>query len=402
MALASQPTEGPKAAEAPHYSDAPTSVWLRRFLIGVTILTWAGVAWLALYLISLIGSTFFLIVISCVFAFILYPLVKMLRRVVPLPVAVIITILGMLAFFGLLLFTIGAAVVQQVALMVAFITHLLDPKNINQYQWLVDLLKQFGVTPASLQISGQQIIDLLRGVTGNVLGIALNVVGTVIEVLAATTIVTYLLFDGIRIINWLRTRTPLRYRANVNFLLDTMDEKLGGFLRGQVILAFVMSALLGAGAYFIGVPYIAVYVVIVFVAEFIPIIGGYIAGVVGILFALTVGWQTALIMTVFIILMLGGLEGQVLIPRITGRAVELHPMLTLVALLIGADLFGIPGAIFAAPVAGVLQVIVVSYWTAFRRKNPGEFPEDEPIKTADVPGLDALADQPAAKPAATS
>jgi predicted PurR-regulated permease PerM len=74
--------------------------------------------------------------------------------------------------------------------------------------------------------------------------------------------------------------------------------------------------------------------------------------------------------------MQGGLEGQILAPRIIGGAVGLHPILSVFALLVGTSLFGLLGALFAAPAAGILQTFVRAFWEVWRERHPDQFPAE--------------------------
>ncbi len=156
-----------------------------------------------------------------------------------------------------------------------------------------------------------------------------------------------------------------------------MDHSLGGFIRGQVLLATIMAVIVGIGAFIIGVPYVFLLALIVFICEFIPQIGAYISGAIGVLFALTHGWQVALIYLIFVTVMQAGLDGQVLAPRILGHAVGLHPILSVFALLVGASLFGLLGALFACPAAAILQTFVRAFWDTWRERHPDQFPAEE-------------------------
>jgi len=131
-----------------------------------------------------------------------------------------------------------------------------------------------------------------------------------------------------------------------------------------------------SGAYIIGVPFLVLLLVIVFICEFIPLVGSWISGFIGILFALTQGWQTALIYAIFVSLVQGGLDGQILAPRVFGRAVGLHPMVSLLALLADVQLFGMIGALLACPVAGITQTFITSLWKTWRESHANEFPEE--------------------------
>ena len=122
----------------------------------------------------------------------------------------------------------------------------------------------------------------------------------------------------------------------------------------------------------IGVLYALLLGVLAFVLEFIPILGTLASGVICVLLALTKGWLIALIVLVYFVLV-HILEGDVIGPRIVGKAVGLHPAVALVALIAGGELFGIWGVLLASPVAGVLQAFLVTIWSEWRETHPQEF-----------------------------
>jgi hypothetical protein len=111
--------------------------------------------------------------------------------------------------------------------------------------------------------------------------------------------------------------------------LDMADAKLGHFIRTGILLGILIGAIVGTGAYLIGVPFALLLGVIVAVFEFVPMIGSYISGAIGILFAFTAGWQTGVIMILFTIAAQGVLDGQILMPRIMGKSVDLRRALRL-------------------------------------------------------------------------
>ena len=124
----------------------------------------------------------------------------------------------------------------------------------------------------------------------------------------------------------------------------------------------------------------------VFTLEFIPVVGAYISGAIGIIVAYTSGgWQTAIAMAILVTFLQGILDGQILSPRILGHAVGLHPITSLFALLVGAKLFGFIGAVLSCPIAGILQIIILSCWSLWKAKHPEQFPE---IANPDVQRLE--------------
>jgi len=272
------------------------------------------------------------------------------------------------------------ASLQQLALLVkslqAYFQHLGQQ---GRPQWLTTLAQTLGIGQGQLHVSGQQLVAYLSNAINGVLPLIGNIFNLFVIGLIVASLSVYLMIDGPRIDGWLRRNAPLRYRAHVNFFLDTVERTMGGFVRGAVYMGVLITAIVGAGAYIIGVPFLVLLLVIVFICEFIPVVGSWISGFIGILFALTQGWQTALIYAVFVALVQGGLDGQILAPRVFGRAVGLNPMVSLLALLAGVQLFGMMGALLACPVAGIIQTFITSLWKTWRESHPHEFPEEQPL-----------------------
>jgi predicted PurR-regulated permease PerM len=363
--------------------------WTRRFLIALTILAWFGIAAMVIWGLRLIGAVLLLYAIAALLAFVLFPVAKLLGRVLGRRVAALVVILLVVLAAAALLYTLGAALVQELGILADQLAFLTQPDAVQQIPLLAQLFERFGVNPADVKVPLTDWLGQAFGGYANIASVVGGVVFTAINVVAAITIMTYLLMDGGRIIAWLRTATPLVYRPSINFLLDTLNDKMGGFLRGQLLVVMIITALIGVGAYLIGLPYLVVFIAIVFICEFVPVLGGYVAGAIGVLFGFSHSVSMGLIMLAFTSIMFGVVEGQILIPRITGRAVKVHPLVVLAGLFIGAELFGLPGAIFAPIVTGVLDVLVRALWATYRYLHPEEFPHTPPPEVPPplIPGV---------------
>jgi len=365
------------------------TTWTRRFLIALTLLAWFGILAMVIWGLRLIGAVLLLYSIAALLAFVLYPVVKALGRLVGRQVAALLVMALVVAAAAALIYWLGMALVEQGGVLADRLAFLTQPNAIQQVPWLAHVLQSVGVDPATVRVPVNQWIQEMVDGSGNVAGVVGGVVFALINVVAALTIMTYLLMDGTRLIGWLRGSTPMVYRPSVNFLLDTLNEKMGGFLRGQLLVVVIITVLIGIGAYLIGLPYLAIFIALVFISEFVPVLGGYVAGTIGILFGFSHSVAMGLTMIAFTAIMFGVVEGQILIPRITGRAVQVHPLVVLAGLLIGAELFGLPGALFAPIVTGVLDVIVRALWATYRYLHPEEFPhtpEPEPPPPL-IPGV---------------
>ena len=125
----------------------------------------------------------------------------------------------------------------------------------------------------------------------------------------------------------------------------------------------------------IGVPFPLVLAVLAFVLEFIPMIGLWLVGALCVLVALSQGWQIALL-ALGVAIIASVIEGNILAPRLLGHAVGVHPMVSLFALLAFAELFGLWGALFAAPLAGFAQALATAFWRQWRSNHPEQYPQD--------------------------
>jgi predicted PurR-regulated permease PerM len=365
-------------------NEQPTAVrtiqtWQRRFFIVLTILGWLALVIAIIWGIGKIITPIVLIGFSALIAYLIYPLVRFFQRHMPRVLAILLSILLMLAVIGAVLYFVVVAAVQQFALLIGFVQDLFQhPERHSQFEAFLNNLSTLGLSTQQLHISGQQIAGYLEGAISGIVPILGSIFFLMISLLLVATLAVYFMVDGVRIAYWFRHKTPLKYRKGINMFLDEMDHALGGFIRGQVLLATIMAVVVGIGAFIIGVPYVFLLALIVFVCEFIPQIGSYISGAIGVLFALTHGWQVALIYLIFVTVMQAGLDGQVLAPRILGHAVGLHPILSVFALLVGAGLFGLLGALFACPAAAIIQTFVRAFWDTWRERHPDQFPAEEP------------------------
>jgi predicted PurR-regulated permease PerM len=124
-----------------------------------------------------------------------------------------------------------------------------------------------------------------------------------------------------------------------------------------------------------------------FLLEFIPIIGVFVSGVACVLIALSKGIILALIVLAYFVVV-HVIESDVVGPRIVGHAIGVHPIVSIFALLAGAELFGLWGALFASPVAGVAQAFLVEFWHEWRTLHPAQFPETAHATTPGISGTD--------------
>jgi predicted PurR-regulated permease PerM len=352
-----------------------TSTWLRRFLIALTVLAWMVIIVMLYSFFGIIGTPIVLLLLAAIVAYVLYPLANGLSRFMPRALAIALVYL---LVFGALFFVVYfmlTVVIAQLTALIHTVQVLFQDYQKGRYAQFTSFLTGVGVTQDAIKSSEQTLIAGLGGAAGNVVPLLGNLFTYLIYMVVITSLSVYMLAEGPRVNNWLKNGTPLRFRAEINFFLETVDKEAGGYLRGQILLAAIMAVLVTIGAFVIRVPYAPLIGIIVFIFEFVPQIGAYISGLIGILIAVSQGWQTALIYAVFVTVLQGVLDGQILAPRILGKSVGVNPAVSLIMLFIFGTLFGLWGAFLSAPILGVIQVFIIAYWREWKRRNPAEFPE---------------------------
>ncbi len=206
------------------------------------------------------------------------------------------------------------------------------------------------------------------------------------DVLLVVVLSIYLLVDGQRISAWLRTGMPLRQRARGLFVIETVERVAGGYIRGQIVMCSAIGVLVGLGMWALGVPFAVLLGVVAFFLEFIPFIGPPISAAFAVLLAWPQGWLTiALILGWFVIIHI--LEGYILQPRLVGHSVGVQPTILILAALGAGEVFGLWGALFAAPVTGVALPLIAAVWNSWRTQHPDQFPSEEGPKSEAKPTL---------------
>jgi len=364
-----------------HMSTDPpvsNSIWTRRLLIALTIVAWIAIVCFVFFLIWLVGESFILVLIGGLLAYIIYPFVLLFQRIMPRPLAIFLVYIILLVALTVLVYLVGVSFVQQLVALIDIITHLLSPAGQLQLRPFLDVLQQIGISKEVFTGFGSVLVVQLHGLLSGALPFVGGVFTWIIFAITIATLSVYFILDGSRILKWLRVRTPLKYRDAIGFLVTTGDKAVGGYFRGLLILAIVAG--LGAGVIlkFAGSPFFVLLGVLSFALFFIPMIGGFVAGLLCIIITLPMGWETALIVGVCIIVFQVVILGSILEPRIFNNTVGVHPIIIIFAIFAGIERFGILGALLAVPVAGVTQEIVIAYWKRYQAKNADQFPTEMP------------------------
>ncbi|MCV7389369.1 AI-2E family transporter [Mycolicibacterium porcinum] len=193
-------------------------------------------------------------------------------------------------------------------------------------------------------------------VVGGIVGAGKVVVGAVGGTVIVLVLTAYFLANFARIRASLYRLAPASRRPRTILIGDEIFAKVGGYVLGNILISVITAVLAFTWLMAFDVPYPLLLALLVAVLDLIPIVGSTLAGLIVALVALTVSVPVSLATVVFFIV-LRFAEDYLLVPRIIGRTVQVPPLVTVVAVLLGGALLGIVGALLAIPVAAAILLL---------------------------------------------
>ena len=202
-----------------------------------------------------------------------------------------------------------------------------------------------------------------------------HLLSVLVVMLTGPVIAFYLLADLPRLRARTRALLPPRVLPEVLLVARKMHAVVGGFVRGQIIVATIVGVLTSMGLALLGLPFWAVLGLIAGVSDLVPLIGPVVGGAAAVVVALATRDAVTALWAVAVMVAVQQLESHVISPLVLHRTVKLHPAAVLLALLAGASLGGIFGMIVAAPAVAALKVIISHVWAVYVLGQPAEDPE---------------------------
>jgi predicted PurR-regulated permease PerM len=223
----------------------------------------------------------------------------------------------------------------------------LHKRNIN-----VDLQQQAQEATSNIQHRGSEVAKR----SGKIIAEFLGTVSTIILVLFVTV---YFLYSGQRFTDAITGLFPRRRQRMVRKLTNDYDRIIGSFVRGNLLIAAIIFVVVTVFCSVVGLPYPTLSGLVAGVTSLVPVIGAFLGVVVPVIVAALVKPVLIPVFLVFF-LVLNEVTHKWLYPKIVGDALELHPLVVLIGLLIGAEAAGIAGALLATPLIALLKVTIVA------------------------------------------
>ena len=312
------------------------------------------IAYISYLVLDTIRDTLVLIALATLLSIGLDPLVNLFtKRGVRRGVGVAVVFLGLLVIIAAAIYAIIPPIVNEVGSFVASVPQLITELQTNER--IRELDTRFGVLEA---LSNSNIVQNLgSGAAGGLLTATATVAAIFIDLLIILVLTLYFLAGFPRIKAAGYRLVPASRRARVTDLGDRVLKQMGGFLSGATIIALQAGLVAGVFASIVGLPYPWAIGLGAAVLDFIPVVGPIIVGVSMTLIGFTQGLAIGVIAGIFYLCQ-HLFEAYWLYPRVMRRTVDISTGAVVVAILIGAALLGVTGAILAVPVAAAIMLIV--------------------------------------------
>lgn len=364
-------------------------VW---FAVGVVALAW--VAW------ELLGPVLAVVVppilLAVVIVYLLNPMVTGLEvlgapRLLGTAVAyfIVITVVAVPAVVGLPLLSQQATTIWQE------LPATVDAVASDLEAWLGELGFPVDLDPSLAAedlpafdaiVNSEGSRSALAAIVGGISGLATGLLRLLLVALLGPVIAFYVLVDLPRLRDWSIRHLPPRYRLEATVVGRELSGLIGGYLRGQLLVALFVGAAVSLGMWLIDLPFWLVVGIVAGVTNLVPLLGPFVAGVLGGAIALSHGGFGFALLVIGVLTVVQQLDNHLVSPLVMGQTVQLHPLMVLIALLVGGTLYGFVGLLVAVPLVAAFRVVTHYLWNTrvpwAADEDPFAFMDDSPATAA--------------------
>jgi predicted PurR-regulated permease PerM len=343
-----------------------SNVPLRAILSAIAAIVLAYLAW---KILDRLRGVLLLLIVAGFIALLLNPLVVVLQRVLRRRgyAVAVVTLLGVAAFGGLA-FAFGYPLVNGLTHLASALPGYVHQADHSKNTWLGRLETKYHLT-TWVQKNAPKLVTYGKDLASPALSLGEGAVSLVFELFTIFVLVVLLMLEGPKMRTaFLGFMQPSR-AARVSAIAADVNRSVVGFMLGNFATSLIAGAVVLITLMALGVPFPFLWALWVALVDFLPMIGGALAGIPVVLFALAHGLPAGIV-TLVVFLVYTQVENHVLNPVIMSRTVRINPLLVLVSILVGASIGswvggffgGFVAALLAIPAAGALHVIVSAVW----------------------------------------
>jgi len=316
----------------------------------------------ALYLLWLLRKPIAWLLISIFLAVALSPPVNYLARSMRRGLAITIVYAGLLLVPILLIALIVPPLISEANDFAENVPQYADDVTefVQENETLSNLNEDYDIT-GKLEEEAGKLPDRLGGAAGTLRDIGFGIVSSLFALLTILVMTAFLLGSGPQWRNQIISSRPKEQRDRLQRSLDHMAGAVSGYVAGALTIAMIAGIATFTVLTILGVPFSGPLAVVAGLMSLIPMIGATIAAFLIAVVTLFENFPTATIIWVIWAIAYQQIENNLIQPQIQKRTVNVHPLLTIVAVLFGGTLLGVLGAIVAIPVAASIQILLREY-----------------------------------------
>jgi predicted PurR-regulated permease PerM len=366
---------GEESRRAPLLQPPPRRPTPYERFLRVGIVAWCGIGviilgYLMMRLMLYVNPVLPPLLIAVAVVYLLNPLVSALeRRGVPRVAGAGIVYVLFLCIVALVVSLLVPLVTRQISqVIVHFPDYLADGQA-----WVRRVAARFGQEP-DFRLDAEQVrqwlsagenrqvvtryLTGLRSVTTSVIsGLIIFVVGPVMAF--------YLLVDLPRLQRGAMALIPPGRRGEIQGLMERIGQAVGGFFRGQLLVALFVGVASSIGLWAIKLPFWLLVGIVAGVFNLVPLVGPFIGGGLAVIIALVSGQPLKALWAALILLGVQQIDNHLISPNVMGRTVQLHPVVVMLALLVGASFAGLFGMLVIVPLVAVAKIVFLFIWSKY-------------------------------------
>jgi predicted PurR-regulated permease PerM len=343
--------------------------------VRVGIVAWSGIgvivlAYLLLRLMVYVNPIVPPLLIAVAVVYLLNPVVSALeRRGLPRVAGAGIVYILFLCIVALVVSLLVPVVTRQVT---AVIDHF--PDYLADGQAAVRrLAARFGQEP-NFRLDAEQVREWLsagenrQAVTRYLTGLRSftnSLISGLIVIVLGPVMAFYLLVDLPRLKRGSMALIPPARREEITTLMDRIGQAVGGFFRGQLLVALFVGVASSIGLWAIGLPFWLLVGMVAGVFNLVPLVGPFIGGGLAVIIALIDGQPLKALWAAIVLLIVQQIDNHLISPNVMGRTVQLHPVVVMLGLLVGASFAGLVGMLVIVPLIAVAKIVFLFIWSKY-------------------------------------
>jgi predicted PurR-regulated permease PerM len=356
--------------EPPPHRPSPYERFVR-----VGIIAWCGIgviilAYLMLRLMVYVNPIVPPLLIAIAVVYLLNPLVSALeRRGVPRVAGAGIVYILFLCIVALVVSLLVPVVARQVSQVIDhFPDYLADGQA-----FVRDIAARFGQEP-NFRLDAEQVREWLsasenRGTVTRYLtglrSVTTSVISGLIIFVLGPVMAFYLLVDLPRLRRGAMALVPPGRREEITGLMDRIGQAVGGFFRGQLLVALFVGVASSIGLWAIRLPFWLLVGMVAGIFNLVPLVGPFIGGGLAVIIALVSGEPLKALWAALVLLAVQQVDNHLISPNVMGRTVQLHPVVVMLALLVGASFAGLFGMLVVVPLVAVAKIVFLFMWSRY-------------------------------------